>query len=156
MIKYICEKLIHVPIYHKVQFFLKMISIITTFDEIFNHILNMSWLYHFNSTLKVPFIWFHKECLDEIFHANKYNYVEKTNFVEIYFHLKNNKNYIGSLCTKIHFTCYQSARLNQGKKFPQNNTKSFFLNTFFWFKVAITKKNATFQNANLTKMSTLT
>jgi hypothetical protein len=49
-----------------------MIQIIAKLDEIFSQILNMSWLYHFNSIWKVPFLWFHKKDSDEIFHSNKH------------------------------------------------------------------------------------
>ncbi len=46
--KYINEKIIIVPIYCKVQIFPKTIQMINKFDEVFNHILHMSLLSHFN------------------------------------------------------------------------------------------------------------
>jgi hypothetical protein len=66
----------------KWKYNLKMIQIITTFDEICRHMLNMSWLYHFNSIWKIPLMWFHKKHLDEVFHSNNHNYVFKKRFVE--------------------------------------------------------------------------
>jgi hypothetical protein len=45
----------------KCKYTLKMIQIIVKLDEIFNHILNMSWLYHFSSIWEVSFFWFHKK-----------------------------------------------------------------------------------------------
>jgi hypothetical protein len=71
------------PIYCKMQIYSKNDSKITTFDELFNHILNISWLYHFNSIWKIPFIWFHKKHLDEVFHSNNHNYARM--FFEILF-----------------------------------------------------------------------
>jgi hypothetical protein len=74
----------------------KIIQIITTFDEIFNHILNMNWLYHFNSIWKFHSCDFTKKYLDEVFHSNKHNYDGKRSLLKNYFHLKDNKNYIGT------------------------------------------------------------
>jgi len=70
MYKYITE----------VQKYFWMIQIITTLDEVFSHILNVSSLNHFNSIWKVSLLWFHKKHLDEIFHSNKHNYVEKKSY----------------------------------------------------------------------------
>jgi hypothetical protein len=66
----------------KWKYNLKMIQIITTFDEIFKHTLNMSWLYHFNSIWKIPFIWFHKKHLDEVFSFKQSYLCSKKKFVE--------------------------------------------------------------------------
>jgi hypothetical protein len=33
------------------------------------------------------------------------NDVEKKSLLKKYFHLKDNKNYVGDLCIRIHFTC---------------------------------------------------
>jgi len=75
----------------------KIIQIITTFDEVLSHILNMNWLYHFNSIWKISLMWFHqKKHLDEDFHSNKHNYDGKISLLKNYFHLKDNKNYIGT------------------------------------------------------------
>jgi len=49
------------------KYILKIIQIITTLDEVLNHVLNMSWLKHFNSIWKGPFMWFHKKHLDKVF-----------------------------------------------------------------------------------------
>jgi hypothetical protein len=46
--KYICEKIELVTIYCKVQIYFLNDSKIAKLDEIFNFILNMSSLYHFN------------------------------------------------------------------------------------------------------------
>jgi hypothetical protein len=59
------------------KYILKVLQIIITFDEVLIHVLNISWLKHFNSIWKVPFMWFHKKHLDKVFHSNKHNYVEK-------------------------------------------------------------------------------
>ncbi len=41
----------------------------------------------------------------QVFYSNKHKCEEKKHFVKNYFHLKNDKNYVGSLCIKIHFIC---------------------------------------------------
>ncbi len=41
-----------------------MIQIIAKLDEVLCHILNMSWLYHFNYNWKVWLMWFHKKHLN--------------------------------------------------------------------------------------------
>jgi hypothetical protein len=61
----------------KYKYIFIMIPIITTLDEVLSHILNVSWLNHFNSIWKVSLMWFHKKHLDEVFHSNKHNYVSK-------------------------------------------------------------------------------
>jgi hypothetical protein len=38
------------------------------------------------------------------FYSKKENYVGKTK-LKNYFYLKDNKNYVGGFCIKIHFTC---------------------------------------------------
>jgi hypothetical protein len=96
-----------------------MIQIITTLDEIFGHILNVSWLNHFNSIWKVSLMWSHKKHLDEVFHLNKHNYVEKKIYWKNYFNLKYNKNNVrGSISTFI-LHVYQNARWNQRKFDPK-------------------------------------
>jgi hypothetical protein len=45
----------------KYKYTLKMIKIIAKLNEVFIHILNMSWLYHFNYNWKVWLMWFHKK-----------------------------------------------------------------------------------------------
>jgi hypothetical protein len=59
-------------------------------DEIFNNILHMNWMYLFNFIWKVPPMWIHKKHLDETFHSDKHNYVEKI-MLKNYFHMNNNK-----------------------------------------------------------------
>ncbi len=70
----------------------KMIQIIKTFDKVLSHILNMSWLYHFNSIWKIPLCDFTK-IFGWIFHSKKENYVEKTKLKND-FYLKDNRNYV--------------------------------------------------------------
>jgi hypothetical protein len=65
----------------KCKYTLKIIQITTTFDEVLNHILNMSWLYHFNSVRNIPLMWFHKKKLNEVFHSNKHIGWKSMNFI---------------------------------------------------------------------------
>jgi hypothetical protein len=58
------------------------IQMIVNFDEIPSHILNISWLYHFNSIWNVPFMWFHKIYICEDFHSNEHKCVKNTNLDE--------------------------------------------------------------------------
>jgi hypothetical protein len=58
-----------------------MIQIITTIDEVFNHILNIV-----DCTISIPYEKFHScdytKHLDEVFPSNNHNYFEKKRFVE--------------------------------------------------------------------------
>jgi len=41
----------------------------------------------------------------QAFHSNEHKCVEKKHFVENYFHLKDDENYVEGPCIKIHFMC---------------------------------------------------
>jgi hypothetical protein len=91
----------------KWKYILKMIQIITLLDEVLNDVLNMIWLYHFNSILKVPLLWFHKKTIEWGFSFKQTSLCWKINsLMKIYFYLKDKKDYVGGICTKIQkFTC---------------------------------------------------
>jgi hypothetical protein len=131
-----------------------MISIITTFDEIFNHILNMSWLYHFNSTLKIPLIWFHKECLDEIFMQTNIIMLKKQILLKIIFIWKITRSILEAFAPKSIIHIIKMLDWIKEKNSPKI-IQFFFKTHFFGLKWPL-QKNLVFQNANLTKMSTLT
>jgi hypothetical protein len=58
--------------------YFKIIQIIAKLDEIFSHILNMNWLYHFNYNWKVWFeMWLHKKHLDKFFIQMNINVLKK-------------------------------------------------------------------------------
>jgi hypothetical protein len=116
------------------KYIIQIVQIITTLDEVLNHVLNMSWLKHFNSTWKVALMWFHKKNLDKVFHLNKHNYVEKTKLLKLYFCFKNNKNHVGGFCIKFHFTCFFKCSMKSMKNYPQNNTKCTPKKTFSCLK----------------------
>ncbi len=65
----------------KCKYILKMIQIIAKLDEVFSHVLNMNWLYHFNYNWKVWFMWFHKKTSGQFFYSNKHKCVEKKHFI---------------------------------------------------------------------------
>ncbi len=88
----------------KCKYTQKMIKIIAKLNEIFIHILNMSWLYHFNYNWKVWLMWFHKKTSREIFHSNEQSVLKKNILLKNYFHLNDNKNYVGGLCIEFHYT----------------------------------------------------
>jgi len=67
----------------------------------FAYTLNMRWLYHFNYKWQVPFIWFYKSPLNEIFMSNNYKCVKIKKIIEILFHLKGKKNCVGGFASKI-------------------------------------------------------
>ncbi len=79
----------------KCKYILKMIQIITKFDEVLNHILNI---------ISIP-------C--ENFHSCNFTkniwmkiFIQKIIIMlKNYFQLKDNKKYVGGLYIKIHFTC---------------------------------------------------
>ncbi len=48
-----------------------------------------------------------------------------------YFHLKDNKNYVGDLCIKMNFFTFIKMLYEIKKKFPQNNTKHTKKKTHF-------------------------
>jgi hypothetical protein len=83
----------------KWKYILKMIQIIVKLDELFNHILNMNWLYHFNYNWTVWFMWFHKNHIDKFFIQTSINVLKN------YFHLKDDNNYVGGLGIIINFIC---------------------------------------------------
>ncbi len=64
----------------KCKYTFEIIEIIAKLDEIFNHILNMNWLYNYN--WKFWFMWFHKKRYGQIFHSNGHKCVEKKHVVE--------------------------------------------------------------------------
>jgi hypothetical protein len=68
MIEKIClwENRCH-NIWKSANYTFEMIQIIAKLDEIFSHILNMDWLYHFNYNWKVCFMWFHKKTYGHFF-----------------------------------------------------------------------------------------
>jgi hypothetical protein len=106
MIKeYICENLYVVTIYYKVQIYSKNDSNKCKLDEVFSHILNMNWLYHFNYNWKVWLMWFHKKHLEEFFIQMNISVLKKNILLKNYFHLKVDKNYVEGLYIKIHFIC---------------------------------------------------
>ncbi len=41
----------------------------------------------------------------QVFHSNEHKRVEINILLKIYFHLKDDKNYVGGLAIKIHFIC---------------------------------------------------
>jgi hypothetical protein len=72
----------------KSKYILKMIQINAKLDEVLNHILDMNWLYHFNSNWKFWLVWFQNKYLNKFFHSNKHKCVEKKHFVEIFLSFK--------------------------------------------------------------------
>ncbi len=87
---------------------------ITKLARIFNHILHMSSLSHFNSIWKVPLMWFQKKQLDAVFFI-------QTN-VSVWIHYFFWKNTIiwkitrivwEDLCQKIIFNVSQNTKWNE-------------------------------------------
>jgi len=115
------------------KYTLKLIQIIVKLDETFNHILNMNWLYHFNCNWKIWFMWFHKKHLDKFFIQMNISVLKKNILSENYFQLKDDQNYVGQLCIKIHFICLSKRKMKLKKKIApkiyQNmpKTSTFFL-----------------------------
>jgi hypothetical protein len=48
----------------------------------------------------------------QVFHSNKHKCVKKNIFLKNYFHLNDDKNYVGGLCVKSILYVYQNARWN--------------------------------------------
>jgi hypothetical protein len=76
----------------KCKYTIKMIQMIPKLDEIFSHILNMNWLYHFNYNWKFWLVWFHKKHLNKFFIQMSINVLKKNMLLKHYFHLKDDKN----------------------------------------------------------------
>jgi hypothetical protein len=66
----------------KCKYIMKMIQTIAKLDEIFIHILNMNWLYHFNYNWKVWLECDSQKTYGQVFHSNEHKCVEKKHFVE--------------------------------------------------------------------------
>jgi hypothetical protein len=90
----------------KWKYISKIIQMITKLDEIFNHILHMSSFSHFNSIWRVPFMWFHKKHLDEVFHSNKHKCVNTYKFVEKTLSFEKRQELCWRLCIKILFYAF--------------------------------------------------
>jgi hypothetical protein len=108
----------------------KIIQIIAKLNEIVSHILNMNWLSHLNHNWKVWIIWFHKKHLDKFFIQTNTSVLKKKNLLKNYFHLKDDNNYVGGLCIKIHLYDYQNDKWklkNYSQNIPKYTKKSTFL-----------------------------
>ncbi len=121
----------------KCKYIFKMIQIITKLNEIFSHILNMNWLYHFNYNWKVWLMWFHKKHLDKFFIQTSISVLKTNIMLKIYFHLKDDKNYVRGLCIKIEFYMFIKTLDEIYKK----NTPNIYQNipkrsTLLWSKMA--------------------
>jgi hypothetical protein len=46
-------------------------------------------------------MWFHKKHLDKFFIQTSINVLKENILLKIYFHTKNDNNYVGSLCIKM-------------------------------------------------------
>jgi hypothetical protein len=71
----------------------------------------MKYLLYIADKLIVPFQLQFSLCdftkhLDKVFIQMIINVLEKNILLINYFHLKDNKNYVGDLCIKIHFICF--------------------------------------------------
>jgi hypothetical protein len=120
----ICDKINVVVIYYIVKIYSKNIQIIAKLDEIFSHILNMNWLYHFNYNWKVWFeMWFHKKHMDKIFIQMNINVLKKNTLLKNYSHLKDDKNYVKRFCIKINFICLSKCYMKSKRRCSQNVPK---------------------------------
>jgi hypothetical protein len=99
-----------------------MIKIITNFDEVLIHILNLNWLYHFN--WKVWLMWFHKKHLKKFFIQINISVLKKIFWWKITFIWKMIRiMLLGGLCIKIHFICLWKCYMKSKKNCPQNIPK---------------------------------
>jgi hypothetical protein len=89
----------------KCKYILKMIQIFAKLNEVFSHVLNMNWLYHSITIEKFDSCNFKKKHLDKFFIEMNINMLKKNILLKNYFHLKEDKNYVGGLWVKIHFIC---------------------------------------------------
>jgi len=67
---------------------------------------------------------FHEKIFKQNFLSNEHKNVLKKNvLLKIYFHLKDNKNYLKNFYTKIHLIYLSKHYMKSKKNCPQNNTK---------------------------------
>jgi hypothetical protein len=121
-----------VMIYYKMQIYCKMIQMIPKLDEIFSHILNMNWLYHFNYNWKVWLLWFHKKHLNKFFIQMNISVLKKNILLKDYFHLKDDKNCCKSLYQNPFYTFIKMLDEIKEKLHPNYTPKKYI----FLLKVA--------------------
>jgi hypothetical protein len=113
----------------KCKYTFTMIQIIAKLDEIFNHILNMNWLYHFNYNWKVWLMWNLKKYLDKFFIQMTISVLKKIFCWKFTFIWKMTRIMLEAFVPEFILCVYQNARWNQRKFahkiYPQKNT--FFL-----------------------------
>jgi hypothetical protein len=115
----------------KYKYTLKMIKIIAKLNEVFIHILNMSWLYHFNYNWKVWLMWFHKKYIEKFFIQTNKVCWEKTFCWKIIFIWKITKIMLEAFLLKFILYVYQNVRWNQITTAPKIYPKIVL---FFWPK----------------------
>jgi len=103
----------------KWKYILKMIQTIAKLDEVFSHILNMNWLYHFNYNWKVWLMWFHKKHLDKFFIQMNRSVLKKNNLLKIIFIWKMTRSMLEAFVSKSILYVHQNARWNQRKIAPK-------------------------------------
>jgi hypothetical protein len=108
MIKeYICEKIDAATIYCKVQIYYENDS--NNWKFWWNIYSNIEYelIVSFQLQLKsLTWMWFHKKHMDKFFiQMNIISVLKKNILLKFYFHLKDDKNYVGGLYIKFHFIC---------------------------------------------------
>jgi hypothetical protein len=66
---------------------------------------------------------FTKKHIDKFFIQMNISVLKKNSLLKIYFHLKDDKNYVGQFCIKIHFICLSKGKMKILKNCTQNIPK---------------------------------
>jgi len=108
-----------------------MIQIITTLDEIFNHILNVSSLNHFIFHMKsFTHVISQKTCWMKFFIQTNITMLKKKVYWKNYFSLKDNKNNVRGFISTFILHVYQNAKWNQRKLDPKIIQNLLKINAF--------------------------
>jgi hypothetical protein len=76
-------------------------------------------------TIKILINVISQKTFGQAFHSNEHKFVEKNILLKNYFHLKDNKNYVGGLCMKFHFICFIKMLDEIKEKVPPKRYKMY-------------------------------